>query len=152
MKVNQVSPKGLNLIKKYEGLSLKPYLCPAKIPTIGYGATYYPNGSKVKLTDKSISEYEASVMLSNMLRHYENSVDSFTRDDITQNQFDALVSFAYNCGVGNLKSSTLLKKVNANPNDPLIKNEFLKWNKASGKVLKGLTIRRQEEANLYYGS
>lgn len=152
MKVKQVSPKGLNLIKKYEGLSLKPYLCPAGLPTIGYGATYYPNGMKVKMSDKSISEYEASTMLSNMLAHYEKSVDSFTRDDINQNQFDALVSFAYNCGVGNLKSSTLLKKVNANPKDPLIGNEFLKWNKGGGKVLKGLTNRRKEELNLYYES
>lgn len=149
MKVNQSSAKGINLIKKYEGLSLKPYKCPAGLATIGYGATYYPNGIKVKLTDKPISEYEASTMLSNMLRHYEIAVDSYTRDDITQGQFDALVSFAYNCGLGNLKSSTLLKKVNANPNDPTIRQEFLKWNKGGGKVLAGLTKRRTEEADLY---
>ncbi len=149
MKVNQASVKGINLIKKYEGLSLKPYKCPAGLATIGYGATYYPNGIKVKLTDKPISEYEASTMLSNMLRHYEISVDSYTRDDLTQGQFDALVSFAYNCGLGNLKSSTLLKKVNANPNDPTIRQEFLKWNKGGGKVLAGLTKRRTEEADLY---
>jgi lysozyme len=152
MKVNQASAKGINLIKKYEGLSLKPYKCPAGLATIGYGATYYPNGIKVKLTDKPISEYEASTMLSNMLRHYEQGVDSYTRDDITQGQFDALVSFAYNCGLGNLKSSTLLKKVNANPNDPSIRQEFLKWNKGGGKALAGLTKRRTEEANLYYES
>lgn len=149
MKVNQASAKGINLIKKYEGLSLKPYKCPAGLATIGYGATYYPNGIKVKLTDKSISKYEASTMLSNMLRHYEIAVDSYTRDDITQGQFDALVSFAYNCGLGNLKSSTLLKKVNANPSDPSIRQEFLKWNKGGGKVLAGLTKRRTEEADLY---
>lgn len=149
MKANQTSVKGLNLIKSFEGLSLKPYLCPAGLPTIGYGATYYPNGIKVKITDKPISEYEASTMLSNMLRHYEISVDSYTRDDITQSQFDALVSFAYNCGLGNLKSSTLLKKVNANPNDPTIRQEFLKWNKGKGKVLPGLTKRRTAEADLY---
>lgn len=149
MKINQSSAKGINLIKKYEGLSLKPYKCPAGLATIGYGATYYPNGIKVKLTDKSISEYEASTMLSNMLRHYEIAVDSYTRDDLTQGQFDALVSFAYNCGLGNLKSSTLLKKVNKNPNDPTIRAEFLKWNKGGGKVLAGLTKRRTEEADLY---
>lgn len=149
MKVNQISVKGINLIKKYEGLSLKPYTCPAGLATIGYGATYYPNGIKVKLTDKPISEYQASTMLSNMLRHYEVVVDSYTRDDITQGQFDALVSFAYNCGVGNLKGSTLLKKVNANPNDATIRAEFLKWNKGGGKVLAGLTKRRTDEADLY---
>lgn len=152
MKVNQISVKGINLIKKYEGLSLKPYKCPAGLATIGYGATYYPNGIKVKLTDKSISEYEASTMLTNMVRHYEIAVDSYTRDDLNQSQFDALVSFAYNCGLGNLKSSTLLKKVNANPNDTSIRQEFLKWNKGGGKVLAGLTKRRIEEANLYYES
>lgn len=149
MKVNQSSAKGLNLIKSFEGLSLKPYLCPAGLATIGYGATYYPNGIKVKITDKPISEYEASTMLMNMLKHYEVSVDSYTRNDITQGQFDALVSFAYNCGLGNLKSSTLLKKVNANPNDPTIRKEFMKWNKGGGKVLPGLTKRRIAEADLY---
>lgn len=152
MKVSQTGVKGLNLIKKYEGLRLKPYLCAAGLPTIGFGATYYPDGTKVKLTDKSISEFEASTMLGQMLKHYEKSVDSFTRDDISQNQFDALVSFAYNCGVGNLKSSTLLKKVNKDPSDKSIRLEFLKWNKAGGRVLAGLTKRRIEEANLYYES
>ncbi len=152
MKISQTGVKGLNLIKKYEGLRLKPYLCAAGLPTIGFGATYYPDGTKVKLTDKSISEFEASTMLGQMLKHYEKSVDSFTRDDISQNQFDALVSFAYNCGVGNLKSSTLLKKVNKDPSDKSIRLEFLKWNKAGGRVLAGLTKRRIEEANLYYES
>jgi lysozyme len=149
MKINQSSAKGLNLIKTFEGLSLKPYLCPAGIPTIGYGSTFYSNGTKVKIIDKPISEYQATTLLMNTLRHYEQSVDSFCRDDISQTQFDALVSFAYNCGVGNLKSSTLLKKVNANPNDPTIRQEFLKWNKGGGKVLSGLTKRRTAEADLY---
>jgi lysozyme len=149
MKINQSSAKGLNLIKTFEGLSLKPYLCPAGIPTIGYGSTLYSDGTKVKITDKPISEFQASTLLMNTLRHYEQSVNSFCRDDISQTQFDALVSFAYNCGVGNLKSSTLLKKVNANPNDPTIRQEFLKWNKGGGKVLAGLTKRRTAEADLY---
>jgi lysozyme len=149
MKINQSSAKGLNLIKTFEGLSLIPYLCPAGIPTIGYGSTFYSDGTKVKITDKPISEFQASTLLMNTLRHYEQSVDSFCRDDISQTQFDALVSFAYNCGVGNLKSSTLLKKVNANPNDPTIRQEFLKWNKGGGKVLAGLTKRRTAEADLY---
>jgi lysozyme len=77
-------------------------------------------------------------------------VDSYCVDTINQNQFDALVSFCYNVGPGNLKSSTLLKKVNANPNDPTIRTEFLKWNKGGGKVLAGLTRRRTAEANLYF--
>jgi len=101
------------------------------------------------MTDKAITEGQASTMLMNMLRTYEKSVDSFCRDDINQNQFDALVSLAYNIGVGNLQKSTLLKKVNANPNDPAIRAEFLKWNKANGKALNGLTNRRIAEADLY---
>jgi lysozyme len=77
-------------------------------------------------------------------------VDAFCVDTINQNQFDALVDFAYNLGTGNLKSSTLLKKVNADPKDHKISEEFLKWNRAGGKVLKGLTARRVAEAELYF--
>jgi lysozyme len=149
MKINAIGAKGLSLIKQFEGLLLKPYKCPAGIPTIGYGATYYPSGLKVTMNDKAITEGQASTMLMNMLKTYEKSVDSFCRDDINQNQFDALVSFSYNVGVNALKNSTLLKKVNKDPNDPTIRAEFMKWNKAGGKVLKGLTNRRIAEANLY---
>lgn len=149
-KITKIGSKGLELIKRFEGLSLKPYLCPAHIPTLGYGATYYPDGTKVKMTDKPITIEKATEMLLNMLKHYEQAVDSYCRDDINQSQFDALVSFAYNCGVGNLKSSTLLKKVNTNPSDVSIMAEFLKWNKGGGKVLAGLTKRRAAEANLYF--
>ena len=150
MKVTKVSQKGLDLIKRFEGLELKPYKCPAGIPTIGYGNTYYPSGAKVKLTDPAITQIVAEALLKFLLGSYEKDVDSFCRDDINQNQFDALTSFAYNCGSRNLKSSTLLKKVNANPADPTIKAEFLKWNKGGGKVLPGLTKRRQAEADLYF--
>lgn len=150
MKVTKASQKGLDLIKRFEGLELKPYKCPAGIPTIGYGNTYYPSGAKVKLTDPAITEIVAEALLKFLLGSYEKDVDSFCRDDINQNQFDALTSFAYNCGPRNLKSSTLLKKVNANPNDPTIKAEFLKWDKANGRVLAGLTKRRQAEADLYF--
>jgi lysozyme len=151
MKITQTSNKGLDLIKKYEGFRAKPYLCPAKVPTIGFGSTYYEDGAKVKLTDPAITEEEATGLLKALLVIYEKAVDSFCRDDINQNQFDALSSFAYNCGVGNLKSSTLLKKVNADPTNPSIKNEFMKWNKGGGRILTGLTLRRNEESNLYFG-
>ena len=150
MKVTTISKKGKDLIKKYEGFRAKPYLCPAKVPTIGYGATYYPDGRKVKLTDSAISEGFATNLLEVMLTPYEKAVDSFCRDDINQNQFDALVSFAYNLGVTALKNSTLLKKVNTNPNDKTIKNEFLKWVNAGGKKLQGLVNRRTEESDLYF--
>jgi lysozyme len=150
MKVTKISQKGLDLIKRFEGLSLKPYLCPASIPTIGYGNTYYTDGKKVKLTDPSITQAKADELLKFLIQSYEKDVDSFCRDDISQQNFDALVSFAYNCGPRNLKSSTLLKKVNLNPQDVTIRNEFMKWNKGAGKVLAGLTKRRQAEADLYF--
>jgi len=150
MKITKISNLGLELIKKYEGFKAKAYLCPAKVPTIGYGSTYYEDGTKVKLTDPPITQERATELLEALLVSYERSVDSYCVDTINQNQFDALCSFAYNCGVGNLKSSTLLKKVNKNPNDPTIKDEFLKWNKGGGKVLTGLTKRRIEEAQLYF--
>jgi lysozyme len=150
MKITKISNLGLELIKKYEGFKAKAYLCPAKVITIGYGSTYYEDGTKVKLTDSPITKERATELLEALLVSYERSVDSYCVDTINQNQFDALCSFAYNCGVGNLKSSTLLKKVNKNPDDPTIKDEFLKWNKGGGKVLSGLTKRRIEEAQLYF--
>jgi lysozyme len=150
MKATKLSLKGFELIKRFEGLSLKPYICPAGIPTIGYGNTYYPNGKKVTLQDEPITQSIADKLLESLLPPYEKAVDSFCRDDISQSQFDALCSFAYNVGVGNLQKSTLIKKVNVNPSDPTIKEEFLKWNKGAGKVLAGLTKRRQAESDLYF--
>ena len=85
-----------------------------------------------------------------MLKVYENQVALLVRKPITQNQFDALVSFTYNLGATNLSKSTLLKKVNKNPNDKSIASEFMKWNRAGGKVLNGLTKRRKDEAALYF--
>ena len=150
MKITKVSKKGLDLIKKFEGLKLKPYLCSAGVPTIGYGNTLYENGKKVSLKDSVITESRATELLSYSLKNLEQQVDSFCRDDINQNQFDALVSFAFNLGPYNLKSSTLLKKVNKNPKDPTIRDEFMRWTKAGGKVLKGLVERRKVEADLYF--
>ena len=150
MKITKLSQKGLELIKQFEGLSLTPYVCAGGINTIGYGNTYYTNGKKVTLQDKPITKQQAEELLKFSLSTYEKAVDSFCRDDISQSQFDALVSFAYNLGPKALQGSTLIKKVNANPKDVTIADEFLKWNKANGRVLAGLTKRRQAEANLYF--
>jgi lysozyme len=125
-------------------------VCAGGINTIGYGNTYYTNGKKVSLQDQKITIIQAEELIKHSLSTYEKAVDSFCRDDISQSQFDALVSFAYNLGTGNLQKSTLIKKVNANPKDVTIADEFLKWNKANGTVLKGLTRRRQAEADLYF--
>jgi lysozyme len=150
MKITKLSQKGVDLIKQFEGLSLTPYVCAGGINTIGYGNTYYTNGKKVTLKDPKITQKQAEELLKHSLSTYEKAVDSFCRDDISQPQFDALVSFAYNVGTGNLQKSTLIKKVNANPKDVTIADEFLKWNKSAGRVLVGLTRRRQAEANLYF--
>ena len=150
MKITKLSQRGLDLIKSFEGLKLKPYVCAGGINTIGYGNTYYMNGKKVTLQDKPITIQEAEELLKLSVSIYEKAVDSFCRDDISQSQFDALASFCYNVGTGNLQKSTLIKKVNANPQDPTIRAEFMKWNKAAGKVLLGLTRRRTAEANLYF--
>jgi lysozyme len=150
MKITKTGKAGIDMIKAFEGFSSKPYLCPAKICTIGYGATFYPSGKKVTMTDAVITEGQATDLLAHMLISFEKYVDSYCVDTITQNQFDALVSFAYNLGPANLKASTLLKKVNANPADESIRLEFMKWVKAGGKTLKGLVRRREAEANLYF--
>jgi len=149
MKITKGSQKLINLIKKFEGCKLEAYKCPAGIPTIGYGSTLYANGQRIKLGDK-ITQQEADKLLLDTLGTYELFVDANTRDDINQSQFDALVDFAYNCGNGNLKSSTLLKKVNENPLNPTIKDEFMKWTRANGKVMNGLINRRKAEVEVYF--
>jgi lysozyme len=143
---------GLNLIKRYEGFSSRPYLCPAGVPTIGYGSTYYENNQKVELKDPPISEDWALELLLNNLVLYEKSVDSMVKSSINQAQFDALVSFCYNVGINAFRRSTLLKLINVNPNDPNIAVQFGRWNRANGKVIKGLVKRRQSEAALYFSN
>jgi lysozyme len=148
-KITDVSPGCLDLIKHFEGLFLNAYLCPAKVWTIGYGTTIYPNGAKVK-SGETCSKQQALDFLKNDLNHFEKAVDAYTRDDVSQQQFDALVSFAYNLGAKNLKDSTLLKVINANPGDlDAIQAQWLRWNKANGAALKGLTRRRYAEFYYY---
>ncbi len=147
MKLNK---EGYNLIKLFEGLRLKPYLCSAKVPTIGYGSTFYENNKKVEMSDPPITKERAEELLQLSADRFARKVMNLVKKPITQNQLNALTSFAYNLGSGALASSTLLKKVNINPNDVTIRNEFLRWNKANGVALKGLTNRRIKEADLYF--
>lgn len=146
----KISKKGLDIIKRFEGFRNAPYLCAADVPTIGYGSTFYPNGNKVKLTDKPITLREGEKLLKQTVSRFEDGVNRLVKSEINQSQFDALVSFAFNLGLSALGKSTLLKKVNANPNDPDIKKQFLRWNKAGGRILRGLTKRRNVEAHLYF--
>jgi lysozyme len=147
--MRSTSAAGLALIKRYEGLKLKAYLCPAKVATIGYGSTRYPDGRRVMLTDKLTNEAEATQLLLSTLNQYETVVNK-NLPNINQCQFDALVSLSYNIGGASLAKSTLVRKAKVNPNDPSILDEFMRWNKAGGKVLAGLTTRRADEAKLYF--
>lgn len=149
-KIAEISNECLNLVKQFEGFFSKPYLCPANVPTIGYGSILYENGKKVTLQDAQISEQRALELMRWELNKKAIEVDAMTTDIVNQYQFDALVSFAYNCGSNALRTSTLLKRVNANPNDPAIKDAFLMWVKANGRTLKGLINRRTAEAELYF--
>ena len=146
----KLDESGYKLIQEFEGLSLVPYLCSAKVATIGYGNTFYPSGKKVTMQDQPISLATAKWMLKETADKFAADVDKLIKANLNQNQFNAIVSFAFNLGVTSLGRSTLLKKVNANPNDPTIAAEFAKWNKAGGKVLNGLTKRRAKEAKLYF--
>src|SRR5690349_12536176 len=109
----KIAKPGLDLIKSFEGLFLKPYLCPAKVPTIGYGTIMYPNGKKVTLQDPEITQAQAEQYLEHEVNEKAAGVEKCVTIPINQNQFDALVSFAYNLGVGALQKSTLLKLLNA---------------------------------------
>lgn len=138
----KTSDVGIELIKKYEGCVLKAYKCPSGVWTIGYGHT---NGVK---SGMQITKVQALDYLKEDLSIYEKAVANYVKVPLNQNQFDALVSFSFNCGAGGLKTSTLLKKLNSNDYNGAA-NEFLKWNKSNGKVLNGLVRRRQEEKELF---
>ena len=142
--------KAIDLIKSFEGFYSKPYLCPAGIPTIGYGTTWYENGKKVTLHDMPISKERANDLL--MYEINKACIPAILRLCPTlighQNKFCAIISFTYNLGSGRLKASTLRRRINAEDWDAAA-NELLKWNKAGGKVLRGLDLRRKAEAALF---
>lgn len=146
----KLDENGYKLIQEFEGLSLVPYLCSAKVATIGYGATFYPSGKKVTMQDSPISLLTAKWMLKETADKFAADVDKMIKSNINQNQFNAIVSLAYNIGLAGLAKSSLLRKVNANPSDLTITNSFLVWNKAGGKINNGLTKRRTIEAKLYF--
>ena len=141
----KTSHKGIALIKEFEGLRLKAYKCPGGVWTIGYGHTA---GVKPGMV---ISEAQAEEYLMADLIASEKYLNDL-RLAINQNQFDALISFIYNVGTGNFSSSTLLRKVKANPLDNSIMDEFLKWVYSKGRVLPGLQRRRLAEMKLYFSN
>ena len=145
MKLNN---EGINLILKWEGgYKLKAYKCPAGLWTISAGCTFYPGTGKVKEGDTLTMEQAVDLFL-DVLAIFEKEVRKVIKVDLSDNQYSALVSFAYNCGVGNLSQSTLLKKTNAGDMDGAA-IEFGKWVYSKGKVLNGLVNRRNEEKKLF---
>ena len=144
----KLSQKGIDLIKQFEGLRLEAYLCPAKVPTIGYGATFYEDNTKVRICDK-ITKERAEELLKWHLETFGERVKPLIKKPLTDNQYSAILSFTYNLGLGALKTSKLLRKVNIDPTDETIREEFLKWKFANGKVLEGLVRRRIAESKLY---
>ena len=145
MKFNKA---GLDLIKSFEGLKLETYKCSAGVNTIGYGTTLI-NGKMVQ-NGLKISLEDAERFLIEDIKKFESGVSKVVYVSLNDNQFSSLVSFSYNVGLGALRGSTLLKMVNRNPNDPLIRNEFLKWNKINKVESRGLTRRRKAESDLYF--
>lgn len=143
MKSMKATNNAIEIIKKNEGLKLTAYLDVVGVPTIGWGST---RGVKMGMT---ITRQQAEELLRKDVQVAENDVNSHNIA-LNQNQYDALVSFTFNLGGGNLRSSTLLKKIKANPCDPTIRAEFDRWVYAGGKVMNGLVKRRKEEAELYF--
>ena len=145
-----VSAKGLNFIKDFEGERLKSYRDTGNIWTIGFGSTYN-HDAKRKVQEGDIIDKETALRWLRLdAGKFATGVKKLVKVPINQNQLDSLTSFAYNLGEGALRSSTLLKKVNANPLDAQIRNEFQKWIYADGKKLNGLLRRRNAEADLYF--
>jgi lysozyme len=143
--------KGIAIIRKYEGLRLQAYICPSGLATIGFGATFYENGSRVQLGDK-ITRDRADQLLFFQVKLFADEVQRIVKVKLDENQLGALVSFCFNVGGAAFGKSTLARKVNANPSDSTIRNEFMRWTRGGGKVLPGLVKRREEEANLYYAA
>jgi lysozyme len=137
------------LCRKFEGFRANPYLCPAGVPTIGFGSTYYADGRKVTLQDAPITKEEADVLLMHELQTtYAAGVIRLCPGLVShEGRFNAVVDFCYNLGVGRLQTSTLRRKINAQDWEGAVE-QLLLWNKAGGRILLGLERRRQAEAVL----
>lgn len=137
--------KGYKELHKREGLRLKPYLDTQGIPTIAIGNTYYEDGTKVTMNDPELTIQEAGNLASVTADKFAFQVNALLKSKVNQNQFNALVSLAYNIGITGFRNSTVLRKVNINPNDPAIKEAFMMWTK--NPELKG---RRESEVKQYF--
>ena len=141
--MRHINEQGLALVKEFEGCRLDAYLCPAGVPTIGYGHTF-----AVEM-GQTIGEAEADALLRKDLKDAEESVDLLVAVPINDNQFSALSSFVFNVGSGAFGRSTMLSMLNANAGAEIVAAQFLRWNKANGEELPGLTRRRHAERALF---
>ena len=141
----KLDEKGYKALHDREGLRLKPYLDTRGIPTIAMGNTFYENLSKVTMLDKPITKIEAERLGKVIADRFASEVTALIKSKVNQNQFNALVSIAYNIGINGFKSSSFLKLVNKNPNDPKIKDAIMLWTKN-----KELIGRRKAETNQYF--
>ena len=141
----KLDESGYSELHKREGLRTKPYLDTRGIPTISLGVTYYPNGKKVTMQDKPITKIEAERLGKVIADRFASEVTTLINAKVNQNQFNALVSLAYNIGITGFKNSTVLRRVNVNPNDPSIKSAFMMWTKNPE-----LISRRKTEVEQYF--
>ena len=143
----KLDSKGYKALHDREGLRLKPYLDTQGVPTIAMGNTFYENGKKVTMMDKPITKIEAEKLGKVIADRFASEVTALIKSNVNQNQFNALVSIAYNIGVNGFKTSSFLKLVNKNPNDPKIKESIMLWIKN-----KELIGRRKSEVSQYFGT
>lgn len=146
--IDQALPVALALMRRFEGFYSRPYICPAGVPTIGYGSTYYENGTRVTLTDEPVSKDRAEALLLWAVKTvYLPQVIRLCPGLNDADKLAAIIDFTYNLGGSNLKVSTLRRKINEQKWEEA-KLELLKWVRGGGKVLKGLVIRRTAESEL----
>lgn len=144
----RISEQGKNLIHHFESFRSRPYLDGGGVPTIGWGATYYPNGKRVRMSDPPITREYADWMFEQMIGDFERFVNRKVKTQLTQHQFDALVSFCYNVGKGQFASSTLLRRINNRRFDD-IPRQLNRWVNDNGRRVNGLVRRRKSEGHLF---
>ena len=146
--MRHINERGIKMVKSFEGIALKPYLCPANVWTVGYGATRSSTGGPIDPDIEPITEAEAEALLIRDLENSEGWVSRLIKTALTENQFSALTSFTFNVGCSALMRSTLRMKVNKEEYQGAA-DEFPKWRIAGGRILAGLVRRRAAEQALF---
>lgn len=147
----QPSDKCIDLIKRFEGRSLNIYLCPALRETIGYGHMLTKDERTSGIFKDGITQQQAHALLFSDAQHVSSSVNDMVKVELTQNQFDALVSFVFNVGVNAFKKSTLLRKLNEGKQPDEVAQQFMRWVYIGSEVSEGLKNRRKEERKMFLG-